>query len=267
MSSQAINYRDPRITRLQRINNMFNCRVHGTISSIHNRCPHCYRDRMKEYSSIIRGRNILPRPPRNTRINNNPRSHSAPEINTRRIIDRYTNIRLPPIVERQMTQIIPPRSSSQPSSRPSLHINNNTNLRNIIQHPPLPPLPPRTHLRPHLRTNLPNLIRDRRLRGEQNGININNMLRIQSLFTDDDIRNISLTDRHETPVNLHVLSRDTIICQAPSHGNCVVCQENWENGEMVRKLPCQHVFHIMCIDRWFADNNVCPVCRFTMASS
>ena len=266
MSNQAINYRNPRITRLQRASNIYNCPVHGAIGSIHNRCPQCYRDRMKEYSSVIRDRNIVPRPPRNTRINNNPRSHSAPEINTRRSTIRHANIRLPPIVESQMTRIIPPRSSSQLSSRTNSHINNINNSRNIIQHPPLPPLPPITYHRPHLRTNLPNLIRDRRLRGEENGINLNNMLRIQSLFTEDDIRNISLIDRHETPVNLHVLSRDTILCQAPSHGNCAVCQENWENGEMVRKLPCQHVFHIMCIDRWFADNNVCPVCRFTMAN-
>lgn len=240
MSNQAINYRNPRINRLQRGSNIYNCPVHGEIGSIHNRCPQCYRDRMKEYSSGIRNRNIIPRPPNNRRIiNNHRRSYSAPEVNLRN--NRYS-IRLPPIGENVRTNIIPAR----PSQR-NLNNSRNTYL-------------PRLSSSPYLTTNL-----SRNIQLREN--NINNLLRLQNLYSEDDIRNISLRDRQETPVNLHVLSRDTSICHAPSSGNCAICQEDWENGEVVRKLPCEHGFHIMCIDKWFSENNACPVCRYTMARS
>ncbi|KAL3628420.1 hypothetical protein CASFOL_027466 [Castilleja foliolosa] len=43
---------------------------------------------------------------------------------------------------------------------------------------------------------------------------------------------------------------------------CVVCLGEIEDEDNVRLLPgCKHVFHVMCIDRWFAAHDSCPVCR------
>jgi hypothetical protein len=257
MSNQAIpisNQRNPRINRLPRINNIFNCLIHGSISSIHKRCPKCYRDRMNQYSSLIRNRNIIPRPPNTTRrpdiiriINNQSiRPYSAPAINSQNTRNIY-NFRLPSIRENRRTTLITNRTSMRNSS-------NSQSIRNQS----LPFLLNNNHLHNNL-PNTPNrILRDN---------NLNEALRIQNLLTEEDIINISLRDRHETPVNLHVLSRDTSICNAPCIGNCAICQEDWENNEVVRKLPCEHVFHIMCIDKWFSENNVCPVCRYSMPAS
>ncbi len=30
--------------------------------------------------------------------------------------------------------------------------------------------------------------------------------------------------------------------------NCVVCLNNFENGEEIRKFKCEHYFHKLCID-------------------
>uniref|UniRef100_A0A915HWT2 RING-type E3 ubiquitin transferase n=1 Tax=Romanomermis culicivorax TaxID=13658 RepID=A0A915HWT2_ROMCU len=42
---------------------------------------------------------------------------------------------------------------------------------------------------------------------------------------------------------------------------CPVCLSEFENDEHVRYLPCNHWFHVDCIDRWLSTNKKCPVCR------
>ncbi|KAI3997733.1 hypothetical protein MKX01_011808 [Papaver californicum] len=47
--------------------------------------------------------------------------------------------------------------------------------------------------------------------------------------------------------------------------NCSVCLNEFGDEDMLRLLPCQHVFHpndADCIDGWFASHSTCPVCRF-----
>eukprot|EP00931_Biecheleriopsis_adriatica_P057601 TRINITY_DN34189_c0_g1_i1.p1 TRINITY_DN34189_c0_g1~~TRINITY_DN34189_c0_g1_i1.p1 ORF type:complete len:313 (-),score=46.46 TRINITY_DN34189_c0_g1_i1:74-1012(-) len=42
--------------------------------------------------------------------------------------------------------------------------------------------------------------------------------------------------------------------------SCAVCICDFEGGEMLRQLPCSHMFHRQCIDRWLRRNKVCPLC-------
>lgn len=47
-----------------------------------------------------------------------------------------------------------------------------------------------------------------------------------------------------------------------SQNECSVCLSGLEEGEKVRVLPnCGHVFHVLCIDAWFALHSTCPFCR------
>lgn len=41
--------------------------------------------------------------------------------------------------------------------------------------------------------------------------------------------------------------------------NCVICQNNYLSGEVVTLLPCNHYFHVECIEQYFKFNNVCPI--------
>uniref|UniRef100_A0A8C4QIV9 RING-type E3 ubiquitin transferase n=1 Tax=Eptatretus burgeri TaxID=7764 RepID=A0A8C4QIV9_EPTBU len=42
---------------------------------------------------------------------------------------------------------------------------------------------------------------------------------------------------------------------------CTICLSIIEEGEDVRRLPCMHLFHQLCVDQWLLTNKRCPICR------
>ncbi|KAL2096780.1 hypothetical protein ACEWY4_005987 [Coilia grayii] len=46
---------------------------------------------------------------------------------------------------------------------------------------------------------------------------------------------------------------------------CSVCKEDYSEGENVRQLPCNHLFHNDCIVPWLEQHDTCPVCRKSLS--
>jgi len=42
----------------------------------------------------------------------------------------------------------------------------------------------------------------------------------------------------------------SIVLVADSESQCSVCMEDFHLGDVVRSLPCQHLFHTDCINPW-----------------
>jgi len=43
---------------------------------------------------------------------------------------------------------------------------------------------------------------------------------------------------------------------------CSICLEDFKEGETIRVLPCDHVFHPLCVDEWLQKwNRCCPLCK------
>jgi len=42
---------------------------------------------------------------------------------------------------------------------------------------------------------------------------------------------------------------------------CTVCQFEFEEGEILRKLSCGHLYHKGCVDDWLLKDKKCPVCK------
>lgn len=47
----------------------------------------------------------------------------------------------------------------------------------------------------------------------------------------------------------------------PSAAQCAVCHDAIAAGQVCRRLPCGHGFHMGCIDRALEERITCPVCR------
>ncbi|CAH2074669.1 unnamed protein product [Thlaspi arvense] len=46
---------------------------------------------------------------------------------------------------------------------------------------------------------------------------------------------------------------------------CAICLGEFADGERVRVLPpCNHSFHMSCIDTWLASHSSCPNCRHSL---
>uniref|UniRef100_A0A914W605 RING-type domain-containing protein n=1 Tax=Plectus sambesii TaxID=2011161 RepID=A0A914W605_9BILA len=43
--------------------------------------------------------------------------------------------------------------------------------------------------------------------------------------------------------------------------DCPVCIDPYRCGDIVRVLPCRHVFHKTCVDPWLLEHRTCPMCK------
>ncbi|KAH7866172.1 hypothetical protein Vadar_016709 [Vaccinium darrowii] len=45
---------------------------------------------------------------------------------------------------------------------------------------------------------------------------------------------------------------------------CAICKEEMKEGRDVCELPCEHLFHWICILPWLKKRNTCPCCRYRL---
>ena len=66
----------------------------------------------------------------------------------------------------------------------------------------------------------------------------------------------------ETAADHDVSCLEIKTLESAQEGSCPVCQCDWEMGDEVRILPCEHQFHTQCIDQWLKKHKAsCPLCK------
>lgn len=50
--------------------------------------------------------------------------------------------------------------------------------------------------------------------------------------------------------------------QEGEEDRCTICITDLEHEEQIRKLPCNHIFHPQCVDKWLLQDSRCPMCKF-----
>ncbi|EME32757.1 E3 ubiquitin-protein ligase RNF128 [Galdieria sulphuraria] len=51
-----------------------------------------------------------------------------------------------------------------------------------------------------------------------------------------------------------------------STDECSICLESIRVGDYMRKLPCGHIFHATCVERWLLHAHRCPLCNKDLIS-
>lgn len=50
-------------------------------------------------------------------------------------------------------------------------------------------------------------------------------------------------------------------CDRLEESACLVCLQDYNTNDVLRRLPCGHNFHICCVDQWLYQSSACPCCR------
>ena len=85
-------------------------------------------------------------------------------------------------------------------------------------------------------------------------------------------RNHNPESRHEHPTDKQILNQlpETYIEDVNKldneKKNCVICLEDFENGDKAVILPCIHLFHNKCIKNWLKTQNCCPICKYKLTA-
>ncbi|MCH99352.1 E3 ubiquitin-protein ligase, partial [Trifolium medium] len=48
---------------------------------------------------------------------------------------------------------------------------------------------------------------------------------------------------------------------------CCICLAKYADNDELRELPCSHVFHVRCVDKWLKINASCPLCKSEVGAS
>uniref|UniRef100_A0A1A9VZT5 RING-type domain-containing protein n=1 Tax=Glossina brevipalpis TaxID=37001 RepID=A0A1A9VZT5_9MUSC len=68
-----------------------------------------------------------------------------------------------------------------------------------------------------------------------------------------DLRTVKINMLPSNEYNIEMSNGDQL--------SCAICINDFLSKEIIRTLPCNHRFHVECIDKWLQSNSTCPMCR------
>lgn len=72
----------------------------------------------------------------------------------------------------------------------------------------------------------------------------------------------------ESVANLPIVRFDKSSLSENDPLTCVICLEDFEDGDQLRKLSCRHEFHVTCVDPWLRQRSrLCPICKTSIVST
>lgn len=94
----------------------------------------------------------------------------------------------------------------------------------------------------------------------------------ESAMRANTIENNTLTYEYIADRNNNNNNNRTSSVQCDANHNaldtCTICISTFADKEMVRRLPCFHLYHKDCIDEWFrSGHGKCPICRHKINAS
>ncbi|XP_047939538.1 uncharacterized protein LOC125187071 [Salvia hispanica] len=67
---------------------------------------------------------------------------------------------------------------------------------------------------------------------------------------------------------MKIYGKEKILEYEEDISQCQICLGSYEDGDKIRILPCQHEYHMSCVDKWLQEvHGVCPLCRGDVCSN
>lgn len=85
---------------------------------------------------------------------------------------------------------------------------------------------------------------------------------LQKLYNNESngINNES-NDINNEPNNINKVRYPIIKISTNDSSYCAVCLNTSNINNFYRQLPCNHIFHPYCVDKWMEQYRTCPLCR------
>lgn len=99
------------------------------------------------------------------------------------------------------------------------------------------------------------------LTGDIEGLSYGEILEFQSRMGFIKSAQVPSARALRRQTKLRTYGEDAADAAVGNEERCAICLGAFERGEQLRKLWCEHEFHVACVDRWFADKDDCPICR------
>jgi hypothetical protein len=102
-------------------------------------------------------------------------------------------------------------------------------------------------------------------RAGQGGATSGNTALANGLLTESQLATITEEKFDAKKENSHAGEEGTTLNDDESNSACCcsICLEDFEDQEVIRKLPCEHKYHGECLVPWLTERSgTCPLCKF-----
>ncbi|KAL4464074.1 hypothetical protein ABPG74_006011 [Tetrahymena malaccensis] len=73
--------------------------------------------------------------------------------------------------------------------------------------------------------------------------------------------------KQKNGVSENIFDKITTMKIGNTSQTCSICYNGFEKDEIIKKLPCKHIFHLSCIKPWLKKQKTCPNCRDDICES
>ncbi|KAL4510678.1 hypothetical protein ABPG72_004832 [Tetrahymena utriculariae] len=73
--------------------------------------------------------------------------------------------------------------------------------------------------------------------------------------------------KQKNGVSENIFDKITTMKIGNTSQTCSICYNGFEKNEIIKKLPCKHIFHLSCIKPWLKKQKTCPNCRDDICDS
>ena len=99
--------------------------------------------------------------------------------------------------------------------------------------------------------------------------NLNNLISFLELLNENNENENETKTLTSTEFNNLYKTKYCLVKDKIRYNTCQICldDQDFQDDDDIIFLPCNHIFHYTCLQRWLLNyNNTCPVCRYNLSS-